>query len=280
MRAPGHSIFAGKGTLFCYFVLALFSFALLFPSHSEADTYGDTYRSCLSECEGPCCEQKCAYAACVAQTAARGVGMREMTDSRAWGEAFGACSSHRNRITDCAREHAAEGRPRTPPPPPTVGRGMEWNVDRMGSDFRNFDLPEADPRLCQEECAADPNCKAWTYVKPNTIQGPRPRCWLKHSVPPPRESDCCVSGVKQAPPTSHVFRQPMVKGYRLDWCRRWAADCGKGAADAFCRAKGFQQAKAWEQDPDIGRHSPTYVIETGQICREGFCDGFKYVECE
>lgn len=279
MRTPGGFGFAWK-TLFCDFVLALFSLVLLFPLHSQAGTYGDTYNSCLEDCTGLCCEQRCAYAACVAQTAARGVGMQEMTESRAWGEAFGACSSHRRKIRQCAEEHAAEQRRSGPPPPPTVRRGMEWNVDRMGLDYRNFDLPRADPGLCEEECAADPKCKAWTYVKPNTTQGPRPRCWLKHSVPAPRESDCCVSGVKRPPAASHVFQNPMWRGYRLDWCRQWATDCGKGAADAFCRAKGYQKAKSWEQDPNIGRHSPTYVIETGQICKENSCDGFRHIECE
>ncbi|MBW1744301.1 MAG: PAN domain-containing protein [Deltaproteobacteria bacterium] len=279
MRAPRGCGLAGKGAL----LLTLISFALLLPLHSQAGTYGDTYNSCLQDCTGPCCKEKCAYAACIAQTVAKGVGMKEMTDSRAWGEALRPCSSHRERIRQCANEHAAERRRPASPPPPTVSRGMEYNVDRMGQDYQNFDLPKADPRICQEKCAADPKCKAWTYVKPNTIQGPRPRCWLKHSVPPPRESDCCVSGVKRRaplPPTSNVFRKPMVKRYRLDWCRQWAADCGKGAADAFCRAKGFRNAKAFEQDPDIGGHSPTYVIGTGQICDEGFCDGFKFVECE
>jgi hypothetical protein len=170
--------FPGKKVL----LLTLISCVLLLPSLSQAGTYGDTYNSCLNDCTGPCCEDKCAYAACVAQTVARGMGMKEMTDSRAWGQALSACASQRERIAQCANEHAAETRPA--PPPPTVSRGMEYNIDRMGQDYQNFDLPKADPRICQERCAADPRCRAWTYVRPNTIQGPRPRCWLKHSVPP------------------------------------------------------------------------------------------------
>ncbi len=82
--------------------------------------------------------------------------------------------------------------------------GMEPDTDRPGMDYRSFDLPYADPKLCMEACNKDPRCKAWTYVKPNTIQGPRPRCWLKHSVPPPKPHYCCVSGVKvevSVPPT-------------------------------------------------------------------------------
>jgi hypothetical protein len=79
------------------------------------------------------------------------------------------------------------------PTPPT---GMEWNVDRPGSDYSNFNLPHKNPGLCAKACAQDANCRAWTYVKPNTIQGPSPRCWLKHSVPMAKTNNCCVSGVK------------------------------------------------------------------------------------
>ncbi|MGA7933804.1 MAG: hypothetical protein WCA35_09675, partial [Kovacikia sp.] len=39
---------------------------------------------------------------------------------------------------------------------------------------------------------------------PNTIQGPNPRCWLKHTVPSQRVNSCCVSGTKT--------RTPLFKG--------------------------------------------------------------------
>ncbi len=86
----------------------------------------------------------------------------------------------------------------------------------------------------------------------------------------------CVRG--QA--TTRQFNYPTVHGYRLDWCRRWATDCGKGAADAFCRLQGFSSAQSWAIDPDIGNRSPTFVIETGQICNQNFCDGFRYIVCQ
>lgn len=80
----------------------------------------------------------------------------------------------------------------TPTPRPT----WEWNIDRQGSDYKNYNLSTDDPGLCQADCENDPSCKAWTYVKPNTIQGPSPRCWLKNAVPPAQAKNCCVSGVK------------------------------------------------------------------------------------
>ncbi len=74
--------------------------------------------------------------------------------------------------------------------------GLEWDTDRPGLDYHSMDLPSPDPNLCLRECYYDPQCQAWTYVKPNTIQGPYPRCWLKYAVPPPQLNSCCVSGVK------------------------------------------------------------------------------------
>jgi len=75
-------------------------------------------------------------------------------------------------------------------------RSMEKDTDRPGKDIRGFDLPVNDPAACQRECQNNRQCKAWTFVKPNTVQGPRPRCWLKHTIPPPRRNACCVSGIK------------------------------------------------------------------------------------
>jgi hypothetical protein len=75
---------------------------------------------------------------------------------------------------------------------------MDWDIDRKGSDYNNFDLQTSDPTLCEDACANDPKCKAWTYLKPNTVQGPRPRCWLKHSIPPPEPNPNCVSGYKKS----------------------------------------------------------------------------------
>lgn len=80
-------------------------------------------------------------------------------------------------------------------PDPAEPKGMEYNTDRMGSDYRNFDLTRANPALCQTRCSREARCKAWTYVKPG-IQGPKARCWLKTSVPVAKPNACCVSGLK------------------------------------------------------------------------------------
>ncbi len=73
--------------------------------------------------------------------------------------------------------------------------GMEKGIDRPGSDYRDFDLRKADPALCRDACMKDAECRAWTYVEPNSAK-PRAHCWLKKAVPPARKDRCCVSGVK------------------------------------------------------------------------------------
>jgi hypothetical protein len=87
-----------------------------------------------------------------------------------------------------------QGAPTTPAPAPG---GAQWEprTDRPGNDLRSFDLREPRPELCREACWRDPQCRAFTYVRPG-VQGPTARCWLKNPVPPARINDCCLSGVK------------------------------------------------------------------------------------
>lgn len=75
-------------------------------------------------------------------------------------------------------------------------KGFEYDTDRQGSDYKNYELPNADANLCATSCSGDAQCKAWTYAKPG-IQGPKARCWLKSSVPAAKPNACCVSGVKK-----------------------------------------------------------------------------------
>jgi len=77
-----------------------------------------------------------------------------------------------------------------------VAKGMEQDTDRPWNDFHHIVLTDDDPTLCQQACQNDARCKAWTYVKPNTVQGPEPQCYLKSPAPDPSHNTCCVSGVK------------------------------------------------------------------------------------
>jgi hypothetical protein len=76
-----------------------------------------------------------------------------------------------------------------------LGVGLEWNVDRAGSNYTRFSLEIDDPRICQAYCYSDPRCNAWTHVH-RGIQGTQAMCWLKGTVPASTTNkECCVSGV-------------------------------------------------------------------------------------
>ena len=81
----------------------------------------------------------------------------------------------------------------------------EDNFDRVGGDYRSFDLNPPAPMtfggpedVCRETCQRDGNCKAWTFVRVG-VQGPKARCWLKNVIPAGHASNCCVSGVPTRP---------------------------------------------------------------------------------
>jgi PAN domain len=72
---------------------------------------------------------------------------------------------------------------------------IEWGIDRIGGDLRNFDLA-ADPNgaACKSACEADARCRAWTYERPG-YAGASARCYLKSRLTRPRKQPCCISGV-------------------------------------------------------------------------------------
>lgn len=74
-----------------------------------------------------------------------------------------------------------------------------------------------------------------------------------------------------------VINDPKVDGYGLDYCREWAANCGKPAADAFCEAKGYRQAISWKVRKD---NQKTRIINGGQVCDAPACDRITSVTCQ
>jgi hypothetical protein len=97
--------------------------------------------------------------------------------------------------------------PAVPPPPGTY----EVNHNRAGMDYKSFDLTGLDPRLCQQACQSDGQCRAWTFVSPRGL-GVNARCWLKTGVPSATPNNCCTSGAKSPiPPAQSPAAQPVVQ---------------------------------------------------------------------
>jgi hypothetical protein len=71
------------------------------------------------------------------------------------------------------------------------------NFDRPGSDYLSSSVTSGDPADCALVCERDRRCRAWSFSYPTDITTGAV-CWLKNSVPPRVQSDCCVSGVRGA----------------------------------------------------------------------------------
>jgi len=147
---------------------------------------------------------------------------------------------------------------------------VESNVDRPGMDYRDFDLPEARPELCQRECDSAAECKAYTYVKPG-IQGPQARCWLKSDVPNSVANECCISGLKGSLTIELDVDRPGMdlKNFELvearpELCRTACIDEPECKAYTYVKP-GIQgpQARCWLKS-DIPNPQPD------QCCVSGF----------
>jgi hypothetical protein len=73
---------------------------------------------------------------------------------------------------------------------------VEYSIDRVGGDYRSFDLPAPDPdgASCRAACESENRCRAWTYVRPG-YGSAAARCNLKARITRPRRKPCCISGV-------------------------------------------------------------------------------------
>jgi hypothetical protein len=71
---------------------------------------------------------------------------------------------------------------------------VENSVDRVGGDYRNFEIPaNQDVAACKQACEGDNRCRAWSYARQG--YGGPPRCYLKDRITAPRRRPCCMSGV-------------------------------------------------------------------------------------
>ena len=74
---------------------------------------------------------------------------------------------------------------------------VESGINRPGGDYKDFVMEPSIAGFapCQSACTSNSQCKAWTFVVAG-VQGPKPHCWLKNTIPKPINDKCCVSGVK------------------------------------------------------------------------------------
>jgi len=74
-------------------------------------------------------------------------------------------------------------------------RAVETSIDRLGGDYRNFELKDGeDDEACKAACTGDNKCRAWTYARSGYV-GKAPHCFLKKDIKPPRRKAGFSSGV-------------------------------------------------------------------------------------
>ena len=119
-------------------------------------------------------------------------------------------------------------------------------------------------------------------VKPPPVQPPASPSRVTTVAPPspPAAHDRPIAPSGSVAPAA-MFREPRQgpqasTSMRVDWCLRWANDCGKPAADAFCRSQGFARATSFADELTGG---PTWVIADRQICAIRDCRALRDVQC-
>jgi hypothetical protein len=70
------------------------------------------------------------------------------------------------------------------------------------------------------------------------------------------------------------FFAPSLDGARLDACLS-GGDCGKPAADAFCKSQGYDKALIFQREA----FTETRVLDSKQLCTGGNCIAFRQVKC-
>lgn len=76
---------------------------------------------------------------------------------------------------------------------------------------------------------------------------------------------------------TRVFKKPRFGNLRVDCCLKMNKECGKPAADRYCRSRGFKQSVNCRIDPS--RCAPTFILGTQTVCTQPYCKGFDEVEC-
>lgn len=75
--------------------------------------------------------------------------------------------------------------------------------------------------------------------------------------------------------TVREYFAPRVDGKRLDSCLADARDCGKPAADAFCKIQGFDFALLFQREAV----ADTIRLANGGLCSGASCNSFKQIKC-
>lgn len=87
----------------------------------------------------------------------------------------------------------------------------------------------------------------------------------------------CLLSSTAASATARSFFTPAVDGQRIAFCVQSGEECGKPAADVWCRSQGFAEALLFQRD-DAGEDKLLYA-DTGELCAKENCISFRQIKC-
>ena len=70
------------------------------------------------------------------------------------------------------------------------------------------------------------------------------------------------------------FFLPEIAGARVDACLD-SGNCGKPAADFFCKLQGYDKATIFQREPA----AMSRRIDSGEMCSSAACTAFRQVKC-
>lgn len=74
-----------------------------------------------------------------------------------------------------------------------------------------------------------------------------------------------------------VFSKPKFRGKPVDWCLKWKEQCGKPAAEQFCKKKGYRAVKDFSGP--LKAPETSLIGTPGQTCSSGNCQSFRDIMC-
>lgn len=116
------------------------------------------------------------------------------------------------------------GEPAGVEPRETAPESPQTGFNRPGGDYKNY-LTDGDWQDCASKCGSEPQCWAWTFVKPD-VQGKPGKCWLKLVVSDPVPDEGCISGAKSTAGFSEPGCDALLGSWR--WFNGAAVDCDRG----------------------------------------------------
>jgi hypothetical protein len=78
---------------------------------------------------------------------------------------------------------------------------------------------------------------------------------------------------------ARAFSQPRILGQVVDRCLEGSVQCGKPAADAFCRRLGYASALSYRIERDPARIATTIAIDSNLTIRAPAAQPFQMVKC-